>query len=74
MSLFTKCYNLDNIALLLISLKHVYMRPDVNSNWFEISNHFEILFGLHGNLHEDFTATTFQTIARPHFTAANDIF
>ena len=81
MSLFTKCYNLDNIALLLISLKHVYMRPDVwnetrrfDPNWFEISNHFEILFGLHGNLHRDFTATTFQTIARPHFTAANDIF
>ena len=31
------------------------MTPEVNSNRFEISNHFEISFGLHGNLHRDFT-------------------
>ena len=31
-------------------LEHVYMRPEVNSN------RFEILFRLHGNLHKDFTA------------------
>ena len=29
------------------------MRPEVNSNRFEISDHFEILFPLHGNLHKD---------------------
>ena len=33
-------------------LEHVYMRPEVNSNRFEISNHFEMSFRLHGNLHE----------------------
>ena len=36
------------------SLHHVFtnfncMRPEVNSNWFEISNHFEKSFRLHGN-------------------------
>ena len=45
-------------------LEHVYMRPEVNSNRFEISNRFEMSFRLHGNLHGDFTAATFQTIAR----------
>ena len=50
------------------------MRPKVNSNQFEISNRFEILFRLHGNLHKDFTAASFQTIARPYCTGANDIF
>ena len=39
------------------------MRPEVNSNWFEISNRFEMSFRLHGNLHRDFTAASFQTIA-----------
>ena len=34
-------------------LEHVYMRPEVNSNRFEISNRFEKLFCLLGN----FTAT-----------------
>ena len=34
------------------------MRPEVNSNWFEISNRFEMSFRLHGNLHGDFTAAT----------------
>ena len=38
------------------------MRPEVNSNWFEISNRFEMLFRLHDNLHRDFTTATFQTI------------
>ena len=50
------------------------MRPEVNSNWFEISNRFEMSFRLHGNLHGDFTAATFQTIARLYCTCANDIF
>ena len=40
------------------------MRPEVNSSRFEISNHFEMSFCLHGNLHADFTAATFQTTAR----------
>ena len=35
------------------------MIPEVKSNRFEISNHFEMLFHLHGNLHGDFTAVTF---------------
>ena len=34
------------------------MIPEVNSN------RFEMLFRLHGSLHRDFTAATFQTIAR----------
>ena len=50
------------------------MKPEVNSNWFETSNHFEMSFRLNGNLHGDFTAATFQTIARLHCTCANDIF
>ena len=44
------------------------MRPEVNSN------RFEILFRLHGNLHKEFAAASFQTIARPYCTCANDIF
>ena len=39
------------------------MRPEVNSNRFEISNCFEMSFGLRGNLHRDFTLASFQTIA-----------
>ena len=35
-------------------LEHVYMRPEVNSNRFEISNCFEMSFCLHGKLHGDF--------------------
>ena len=50
------------------------MRPEVNSKQFEISNRFEMLFGLHGNLHGDFTEATFQTIAKFYFTCANDTF
>ena len=30
-------------------LEYVYMRPKVNSNPFEIANHFEKSFRLHGN-------------------------
>ena len=40
------------------------MRPEVNSNRYEISNFFEMTFRLHDNLHGDFTAATFRTIAR----------
>ena len=43
-------------------IEHVYMRPEVNSNRVEISNRFEMSFRLHGNLHGNFTATTFQII------------
>ena len=39
------------------------MRPEVNSNRFEISNRFENSFRLHGNLHRGFTAASFQIIA-----------
>ena len=49
------------------------MQPEVNSNRFQISNHFEMSFRLHGNLHEDFTAATFQKIARLYCTGANAI-
>ena len=51
---------------------HVYMRPEVNSNRFEISDRFEMAFCLHGNLHGDFIEATFQTIARLSSTCAND--
>ena len=54
--------------------EHLYMRSEVNSNWFEISRRFEMLFCLHGNLHGDLTAATFQTIARLYCTCANNIF
>ena len=56
------------------TLEHVYIRPEVNSDRFEISNRFEMLFRLHGNLHKDFTAASFQLIARSYCTCANDIF
>ena len=50
------------------------MRPEVNSDRFEISNHFEMLFCLDGNLHGDFTVATFQTMARLCCIFANDAF
>ena len=50
------------------------MRPEVNSDQFEISDRFEMSFRLHGNLYGDFTAATLQTIARLYCTRANDIF
>ena len=62
------------VTLSTRSLGHIYMRHEVNSNRFEASNHFEMSFRLHGNLHGDFTAATFQTIARLYCTCANDIF
>ena len=55
-------------------LEHVYMRPEVNSKRFEISNRFEMSSRLHGNLHGHFAAATSQTIARLYCTFANDIF
>ena len=54
--------------------EHVYMRTEVNSNQFEISNSFEMSFCLHGKLHGDFTAATCQTIARLYCTCPNDVF
>ena len=62
------------IRFVLGKLEHVYMRPEVNSNRFEISNSFEMSFCLHGKLHGDFTAATFQTIAKLYCTCANYIF
>ena len=50
------------------------MRPEVNSDGFEISNRFEMSFRLLGHLHGDFTAVTFQTIAKLFCTCENDIF
>ena len=50
------------------------MRPEMNSNRFEISNRFEFSFHLNGNLHGDFTPATFQTTARLYWKCANDIF
>ena len=46
----------------------VYLRSEVKSNWFEISISFENLFDLHG----DFTAEIFQTVAGLYCTDAND--
>ena len=69
---FSRCFWF--VLLMKVSIikrivyEHVYMRPKVNSN------RLEMLFRLHGNLHIDFTAASFQTIARPYCTCANDIF
>ena len=49
--------------------EHVYMKPEVNSNRFEISNHFEMSFSLHGNLHGDFTAATFKVCKMAKFSS-----
>ena len=38
------------------------MRPEVNSNQFEISDHFEMSFRFHGNLHGDFTSDFLATL------------
>ena len=62
------CWDRRNV---LIGLENVYMKSEVNSNRFEISNRFEMVFRLHGNLHGDFTAAAFQTIARLYCTCAN---
>ena len=50
------------------------MGSEVKSDRFEIPNRFETSFRLHDNLHGDFTAATFQTIARLYCTGVNDIF
>ena len=57
-----------------MNLEHVYMRTEVNSNRFEISNRFEMLLHLHGSLHGDFTVVASHSIARLYCTCANDIF
>ena len=70
-------YNFEKVILSIVNLhvlEHVYMRPKVNSNRFEMSNRLEMSFRLNGNLHGDFTAVTFQTIARLYCTCANNIF
>ena len=41
-------------------LQHVYMRPEVSSDRFEISNHFEKSFRLHGN----FTTSNLEILNR----------
>ena len=51
----------------ILIVERVYMRPEVNSNPFEISNHFKKLFCLHGN----FTVATFKVILRFYFICAN---
>ena len=50
------------------------MRPEVNSDQFQIPNRFEMSFRFHGSLHEDSTAATFQTMEGLYCTCANDIF
>ena len=54
--------------------EHVYMRPEVNSNRFEISNLFEKSFRLHGNFTTGSLeiSNSFQKLLRLHggFTAA----
>ena len=49
--------------------EHVYVKPEMNSNWFEISNRFEKPF----RLHDDFAAATFQTVVRFYYTCVNDL-
>ena len=71
---FVCCNNIITRTSFLLLCEHVYMRPEVNSNRFEISNCFEMSFRLYGNLHGDFTAATFQSIGRPYCKCANDIF
>ena len=50
------------------------MRPEVNSNRFEILNRFEMSLRLHDNFDGDFTAATFQTTAKLYCTCTNDVF
>ena len=45
----TKVSSLSKEFIYKENLDHVYMRPEVNSNRFEISNRFEKLFRVHGN-------------------------
>ena len=53
-----------------MNLEHVYMRTEVNSNQFEISNRFEMSLRLHDNLNGDFTAAASHSIARLYCTCA----
>ena len=53
-----------------MNVEHIYLRPEVNSNRFEISNRIEESFCLHG----DFTVATFLTIIRFYSTCANITF
>ena len=54
------------------------MRPEVNSNRFEISNRFEMSFRLHGSLHGDFTTNFVLLVLRygifhqPNFAYPNN--
>ena len=50
------------------------MTAEVNSDWFEISNRFEMSFRLHGKLHGTFTAATFQAMAKLYCTCTDAIF
>ena len=50
-------------------LEHVYIRLEVISNRFEISNLFQKSF----RLHDDFAAATLQTVVRFYCTCANDL-
>ena len=61
--------NVPQIAVLNerdLDIEHIYMKPEVNSNRFEISNGFEKSF----RLHDDFAAATFQTEVRFYCTYA----
>ena len=71
--IFMNCFYVA-VVFYYCHLEQVYTKSEVNSNQFEISNHFEMSFRLHGNLHGDFTAATFQTMARLYCTCVNDIF
>ena len=64
---------IDTLSSCESVFKHVYMRPEVNSNRFEMPNRFEMSFHLHDSLHGDFTAATSQTIAKLYCTCASGI-
>ena len=71
--MLSKVY-IEHVGYIQGIFEQVYMGPEVNSNRFEISNHFENSFRLHGN----FTTANleisnlFQKLFRLHgdFTAA----
>ena len=52
----------------------ILLRARLHKTRSELSNRFEMSFRLYSNLHRDFTAATFQTIARLYCTCANEIF
>ena len=49
--------------IIALVLEHVYMRPEVNTNRFEISNRFEKSFRLHGDF---ITATCNSFVTTDH--------